>query len=291
MVDPEVVKRIRISTCAVHRLAVKHEDTFGGLPEGAKVNRISGVRATAFLVRPKVLVTNRHVIEEIAAEHLQTGNHDHWYVEFLYPQAGGTGWSQTFRRIDWIFALNSGGTGPLDVGLLTVRLNPNDSEPVEPVKLGNLNSVRAGAEVALAGYPLGDELLTGPSVTRFGPVVHAGIISAVAPYDTVDPRNITTFLTDINTAPGMSGSPVFFPDTGEVVGLHYAGVQGTLGCAVPVDELRVSSWISALEHAIQKKERFGTFAVTGGGDVSPIIQAVSASAQESPSSDSSSDTN
>jgi S1-C subfamily serine protease len=274
MVRTEIVQRIRTSTCAVHRLETKHEDTFGSLPEGAKVERVSGVRATAFLVRPNVLVTNRHVVEEIAAEHFQTGNHNHWYVEFLYPKADRSGWSQTFRRIDWIFALNPGVPGPLDVGLLTVRLSPSEWWPVEPVELGDLSSVVAGADVAIAGYPLGDELLTGPSVTRFGPVVHAGIISAVAPYDTVDPRNITAFLTDINTAPGMSGSPVFIPETAQVVGLHYAGVQGTLGCAVPVDDARVVSWISALERAIAKQDPFGTVSVTGGGDVAPTPQGL-----------------
>jgi hypothetical protein len=29
----------------------------------------------------------------------------------------------------------------------------------------------------------------------------------------------------------------------QVIGLHYAGVQGTLECAVPVDQSRLTGWV------------------------------------------------
>jgi S1-C subfamily serine protease len=266
MIPIRVVRKIRLATCAVHRFDVKHEEAFAGIGPGDQVNRVTSVRATAFLVRDTVLLTNRHVVEQIAAEHLQSGNHDHWYVEFVYPRTDDEGWSQTFRRIGGIFAfVDPSGSGALDVGLLSIRAG-TDALP-SPVGLGNLDAVVTGAAVAICGYPLGDEILTKGSLWRFGPVVHAGIISAVSPYDAVGPRSLTTFLTDINTAPGMSGSPVFLPDSGLVIGLHYAGVQGTLGCAVPVDDARLTCWVGAFESALAKGGSSGTLQVTTGGDI------------------------
>jgi hypothetical protein len=199
MIPIGVIRKLRLATCAVHRLDVKHEDV---IARGGPIGRLAEVRATAFLVRESVLLTNRHVVELVAEEHLRTGNHDHWYVEFGHPSADGKGWSQIFRM--W----------------------------------------------------------------RFGSVVHAGIISGVSPYDGAASRDLTAFLTDINTAGDMSGSPVFMPETGFVIGLHYAGVQGTLGCAVPVDEFRVAGWVRAFEGALAGGKQFGPLKVTGGGDVS-----------------------
>lgn len=267
MIPIEVVRKIRLATCAVHRLNVKHEEAFAGIGPGDQVSRVTSVRATAFLVRDTVLLTNRHVVEQIAAEHLQSGNHDHWYVEFVYPRTDGEGWSQSFRRIGGIFAfVDPSGSGLLDVGLLSIRTGTDAFS--SPVELGNLEAVVTGAAVAICGYPLGDELLTKAGLWRFGPVVHAGIISAVSPYDAAEPRSLTTFLTDINTAPGMSGSPVFLPDSGLVIGLHYAGVQGTLGCAVPVDGSRLTGWVAAFESALAKGGSPGTLKLTASGDIS-----------------------
>jgi len=268
MIPTDVIRKIRLATCAVHRLNVKHEEAFAGMEPGARVARVTSVRATAFLVRDAILLTNRHVVELIAKEHVESGSHDHWYVEFAYPRADHEGWNQTFKRVNSMFALfDPSGSGSLDVGLLSIRRADDDALP-SPVALGNLDDVVTGAAVAICGYPLGDELLIRGGLWRFGSVVHAGIISAVSPYDTVKSRSLTTFLTDVNTASGMSGSPVFLPDSGRVVGVHYAGVQGTLGCAVPVDDSRLTGWIRTFESALGKPNPWGSLKVTGGGDVS-----------------------
>ena len=267
MIQPDVIRRVRLATCGVHRLDATHEEQFRGVSAGDAVDRITSVKATAFLVRDSVLLTNRHVVELIAREHIETGNHDHWYIEFVYPQTDGQGWSQTFARVLSMFALvDPSGAGALDVGLLTIG-GWQGEPPVSPAMLGNLEDVVAGADVAICGFPLGDEILIRGGLWRFGPVVHAGIISAVSPYDAATPRNITSFLTDINTAGGMSGSPVFRSDTGRVVGLHFGGVQGTLGCAVPVDDARLSGWIQMFEAALAQGRIVGSATITGGGDI------------------------
>jgi S1-C subfamily serine protease len=271
MIPIDVIRRVRLATCAVHRFDQKFTDIVAGKAVGDPVHRMTSVRATAFLVRDTVLLTNRHVVLEIAREHVQSGNHDHWCVEFLYPQADGKGWHQTFRKITAMFALiDPAGSDTLDVGMLTI----DQMKDVAPAELGSLDDVVTGTDVAICGYPLGDELLIKNGLFRFGPVVHAGIISAVAPYDIEKPRSLTAFLTNISTAPGMSGSPVFLADTGRVVGLHYAGVEGVLGCEVPVDEDRVVGWIRTFEEGLVKWKEKGDrdpllarLRVTGGGDV------------------------
>lgn len=270
MILPEVIKKIRLSTCAVHRMAVKHEEAFAGVEHGDKVMRPdSEVVATAFLVGDGMLLTNRHVVKLLEEDHTATGSHDHWYVEFVYPREDRAGWSQTLKRIGNIFALlDPSGSGSLDVGLLAFRQDPGDLGPCKPVEFGKLEDIVVGTTIAICGFPFGNKSLTNDfGFFRFGPVVHSGIISAVSPYDTVDERAMTTFLTDLNSADGMSGSPVFLPTTGEVIGLHYAGVVATMGSAIPVDSQRLQGWIRAFERAIADGQQIGQLTLTASGDL------------------------
>ena len=93
------------------------------------------------------------------------------------------------------------------------------------------------------------------------------MISGVAPFDVANSRNITVFLTDLNSAGGMSGSPVFTPEDGKVVGLHFAGVEGTVGCALPVDQVRVDGWVRFYERIFVRGEKPLFPKITGGGDI------------------------
>lgn len=272
MISTNVIKEIRLSTCAVVRMGVKHESAFPAtVQEGDKVVvPPTDVKATAFLVEKNLLLTNRHVVQLIAEEHQQTGNHDHWYVQFTYPMAEGGGWSQSIKRISQLFAfVDPAGGGTLDVGFLSFALKPGEIGPGKPVEFGDLGCVLVGSDVAICGFPLGSVLLANPrqGIHRFGPLIHRGMISAVSPYDTVDQRSIVTFLTDLNTAGGMSGSPIFLPDNGRVIGLHFAGVNGTLGCAVPVDESRVRSWIDFYKRCLRDPKARNGIMIKPGGDL------------------------
>ncbi|HEX7455167.1 MAG TPA: serine protease [Gallionella sp.] len=99
--------------------------------------------------------------------------------------------------------------------------------PLSPVTLRNPESVLEGQSVAFTGFPIGGSL-------GFSPVTHRGTISAISPISlpgaTAQRLNekmirqlrhgtFMIFQLDATAYPGNSGSPMFDPDTGEVLGL------------------------------------------------------------------------
>ena len=103
-----------------------------------------------------------------------------------------------------------------------------------PLTLGSSNTVQEGRAIAFTGFPIG-------SVLGLHPVTHTGIVSAVTPIVTPMPsakllnpklirqmrRPYEVFQLDATAYPGNSGSPVFDPDTGEVLGVvNKVFVQG-----------------------------------------------------------------
>lgn len=86
---------------------------------------------------------------------------------------------------------------------------------------------KEGQEIAFTGFPMGN-------VLGFSPVTHRGIISAITPIGVprehssqLDPalvRRLTSdpfrvYQLDATAYPGNSGSPLFEPDTGRVIGV------------------------------------------------------------------------
>lgn len=98
--------------------------------------------------------------------------------------------------------------------------------PLPAVKLGSSESVREGQQFAFTGFPIG-------TVLGLYPVTHRAIVSAVTPIVIPAPSarhlNISAlkalrnpfqvFQLDGTAYPGNSGSPLFHPETGEVVGI------------------------------------------------------------------------
>jgi V8-like Glu-specific endopeptidase len=246
----------------------RHEELSAGLTQGSKVPRPkSKVSATGFLVRHNLVLTNRHVVQLIADEHQKTGHFEHWYVQFTYPGREG-GLTETIKRIVNLFAfIDPSGADGIDVGLLEFRREKDDFDNCAPVEFGDLTAIAVGTDIAVCGFPLGNALLGGSGVWRFGPVLHHGIVSGVAPFEAPNPRHLTSFLTDINTAGGMSGSPVFTPGDGKVLGLHFGGVQGTVGCAMPVDRQRVDGWVRYYERMSVDGQRPDFPLMTDSGDI------------------------
>ncbi|WP_232420076.1 S1 family peptidase [Nitrosococcus watsonii] len=95
------------------------------------------------------------------------------------------------------------------------------------LSLGNPSQVREGEGVAFTGFPIGP-------VLGLYPVTHRGIISAITPVATagrasqdLNPQRIQqlrrqpfkVFQLDATAYPGNSGSPVYDPDTGRVLGV------------------------------------------------------------------------
>lgn len=269
VIPEDVIKKMKLSTCSVLFMPVKHEE-IKGLELGKTIplpeTRVIG---TGFLVRDNIVLTNKHVVEKISQYHKKYGHHDNWYVQFAYPDKND--WSETSRRIKSIFALVDLHGGRLDVGLLTFNREKNEMKECRPVEFGELDSIRIGIDIALSGFPFGNEILNNSQfgILRSGAVIHRGIISGIAPHDNTSPRDITMFLSDLNSAPGMSGSPIFFPNNGKVIGLHYAGVAGTLGQAIPIDKKRVDGWITIFNEFLEGSlpEKTGKIDLSISGDV------------------------
>lgn len=136
-----------------------------------------------------------------------------------------------------------------DVALLKV-----DGPPLPALRLRDSDDVRDGQSVLMTGFALG---------AAFGPlpVTHRGMIAAITPVavaparaadvDTTTLRRLsagryTVFQIDAIAYPGGSGSPVYDPDTGEVLGMvsvpspdAQAGAQPAgMPYAIPARELR-----------------------------------------------------
>ncbi len=98
--------------------------------------------------------------------------------------------------------------------------------PLPALKLGDDSRVREGALYAFTGFPIG-------AVLGLYPVTHRGIVSAITPIITpadnagqLDPALIrqmrnpfNVFQLDATAYPGNSGSPLYDPETGEVIGI------------------------------------------------------------------------
>ncbi len=109
------------------------------------------------------------------------------------------------------------GPPKLDLALVQVRARELPALAIE----GELE-IAEGMPVATAGFPMGSDLLRAPGwLHQLTPTLQQGIISAVQPFAAPKPHG---FSTDIMIQGGASGSPVFLPDTGVVVGTLFASL-------------------------------------------------------------------
>lgn len=108
-----------------------------------------------------------------------------------------------------------------DLALLRIS-----GEPLPPLGLAPDDGVREGQEIAFTGFPIG-------MVLGLHPVTHRGIVSAISPVvlpahhssrlDAAQIRRLRTpfdvYQLDATAYPGNSGSPVFDPRSGQVLGI------------------------------------------------------------------------
>jgi len=89
--------------------------------------------------------------------------------------------------------------------------------------LSDTDMLREGVEVATVGYPMGTDALSAPGwVHQCGPFLQRGIISAVLPFVCKAPHS---FVINIMSMGGASGSPVFLSSSPKVIGILNAGLQ------------------------------------------------------------------
>lgn len=165
------------------------------------------IRGTGFAVADgRHVLTNAHVIsatlEVAAGEHL---------VVFV-----GVGPRPQVRRARQVAV-----DAEHDLAVLHI-----DGDPLPILQLGDSQQVREGEEYAFTGFPIG-------AVLGLYPATHRGIISArtpiAAPMPTARHLNAAAiqrlrnpyevFQLDATAYPGNSGSPLYDPATGRVVGI------------------------------------------------------------------------
>lgn len=141
-----------------------------------------------------------------------------------------------------------------DHDLATLKIS---GKPLPALRLRERDDVREGETYALTGFPIG-------SVLGFYPVTHRGMIASITPVATPDARAgqldekmirrlssgpFDVYQLDATAYPGSSGSPLYDPDSGEVVGIiNMVFVKGTkehvlsqpsgITYAIPVRHLR-----------------------------------------------------
>lgn len=83
--------------------------------------------------------------------------------------------------------------------------------------------IEEGMNICTAGFPMGTDALMAPGwLHQLTPTLQLGIVSAVMPFVCPTPH---AFSINVMTQGGASGSPVFLPETGAVVGVLYAGLR------------------------------------------------------------------
>lgn len=108
-----------------------------------------------------------------------------------------------------------------DLALLKI-----EGEPLPALKLGDAGLAREGWQLYFTGYPIGSVLGLNPSTHRAGLAAIIPIFTPVAAASQLNARTLKqakapyeVYELDAIAYPGNSGSPVWHPDTGEVLGV------------------------------------------------------------------------
>ena len=108
-----------------------------------------------------------------------------------------------------------------DLALLKI-----EGDPLPALKLGDSSLAREGCQLYFTGYPIGSVLGLNPSTHRAGLAAIIPIFTPVAAASQLNARTLRqakepyeVYELDAIAYPGNSGSPVWHPDTGEVLGV------------------------------------------------------------------------
>lgn len=162
---------------------------------------------TGFVIGDGTLVaTNAHVVPEVLAVEDK---------EYLAVFAGRGEHPQRRRAKTVAMDLKH------DLAILKI-----EGEPLPMLQLGDSDRVREGESIAFTGFPIG-------AVLGLYPATHHGLVSTISPIVLPAPsgRQLTAamirrmrdpfeiFQLDATAYPGNSGSPMYLPKSGEVVGV------------------------------------------------------------------------
>jgi S1-C subfamily serine protease len=241
MITKKVIADVRNGVCAVGYLSVPLEE-YRKNPESP----LFQVLGTGFLVRPTTVITNRHVIEGLFDSQANLGfPSTQFFLSFVVPDKNGS-LRHTVRMIRHFTSLTD-----LDIGFVEFKIvHDAHFEDIHPLQMAESADLKITEEIAVCGFPYGTAMLKRRArIYRWGPVIQQGSISAISPFDgIVSPDEI---LLDVRTAPGMSGAPIFRPENGEVIGIHYAGWEATTALGLPLTQSQVLDWLSKFDEQMQ----------------------------------------
>lgn len=250
MLDQGLVDRIHNGVCAI-----------GYLPVPLKVwrkdpsSRPLKVIGTGFLVRQTTVITNRHVIKDLVkateAEDIPDSQH---FISFIAPVESShvLGTVRMVRRRVGVHGANT------DVGFIEFKREPaGHFTNIHPLRVTTSPRIAITEEVYVCGYAHGNELTEKDGqVYRWGPVIQQGYVSGLSPFSKSDSPD--EVLLDVRTARGMSGSPVFRPNDGEVVGIHNSAIAvagiTTTSFAIPLVTNVLEEWLRRFDESPETDE-------------------------------------
>jgi S1-C subfamily serine protease len=194
----------------------------------SKNPELPDIIGTGFIARADgIIFTNNHVIQAIKKlSRLKSMGPEDWPIVVLYfhwvPDKGMMIIDLEVKRVGGlkrekpVEGYNYGPDIP-DLGFIHVHI-----KDLPALKIAEKLDLNEGEEVMLAGFPMGTDTLRAPGwLHQLTPTLQSGIISAILPFPCDNPH---AMLLNIMTQGGSSGSPVFNPSTGEVIGIEYAGI-------------------------------------------------------------------
>jgi hypothetical protein len=225
-------------------------------PDGA-VPLAPRIFATGFVVDPiGIVATNRHVVEcfDSIPKNPDTGKP---YIAAMLCHYGVNPEGKEFLR--WVpiepkywtvlesIKPDSGiwhGDDQPDIGF--VQLSLRDLPALTLVQ--HEFYLCPGMDIATAGYPMGTDPLTiMGKINQMEPFLRRGIVSSVYPFSVGHPHGFTI---DILQQGGSSGSPIFYADKPEVIGMMSASM---------IDDDKANTNISLCVPAAQITSALQTF--------------------------------
>ena len=105
-------------------------------------------------------------------------------------------------------------------------------------------SLREGVEVGTIGFPMGRDALMAPGwLHQLSPFLQRGVISAVLPFPCPTPHS---FVINVMSIGGASGSPVFLADSPKVIGILNSGLVNNVATLAAAEDGVAAIGVTAL---------------------------------------------
>jgi Trypsin-like peptidase domain len=225
----------------VRPAVVAFTTTFAPAQPDGKRPPLFPIIGTGFILDDGFVITNAHVIDALLSIPRPpdfpkerwpfTAVLFHYIDRQQFPKAPVDGYAEiplevlgVFRVGDLMITGEGFYYGPRKPDFNIVHVKAKGLPRVE--LLTDTGVLAEGTEVGTIGFPMGTKALSAPGwVHQFGPFLQRGVISAVLPFPCKSPHS---FVINVMSMGGASGSPVFLADKPKVVGILNAGLMDTL---------------------------------------------------------------